>query len=142
MARIRDALDGDFEDVVREARTLSTWHYYLRRYPLLSVAASFSLGYLLVPRRLEIQAPSEKTLEKLARKHRLVIQPRPAVEAPSGLLSGAFNFLFRLALSGGLTYLGQYLGRIFDRSGTEEDSATKTAAAAGPAVSRSGDRRA
>lgn len=125
MARIRDALDGDFQGVVREARTLRTWHYYLRRYPLLSVVAAFGVGYFLVPRRLEINAPDEKTLAKLARKRKLVIQPRPEREAPRGLLAGAFNFLFSLAVNGALTYTGQYVGRILDAaSGTDPTAGT------------------
>jgi len=134
MARIRDALDGDVEGVAREARTLSSWHYYLRRYPLLSMAAAFAVGYLIVPARVEIRAPDEKTLTKLARKRKLVIQPRSDQEPPRGLLSGAFNFLFGLAVNGVLTWAGQYLAGLLDREHAgSQPSAGEAGARAGSA---------
>lgn len=122
MASIRDDLDRDLDGMMHEARTLSSWRYYLNRYPLVGVAASIVVGYAVVPRRVEVNAPDAKSLEKLAKKHRLVVQTKPDREPKGGVVGGAFNFLFGLATRGAMAYLGHQLVGMLDAGKAGGDS--------------------
>jgi hypothetical protein len=115
MAYIRRELNEDMQQVVRSARTLADWHYSIRTYPWPCVGVAALLGYLVVPRRLEIHSPDEKTLEKLAKKHRLVIDEQPKPKTKSGPIAAAFSFVAALALKQATTLLGQQVAMIFEQ---------------------------
>jgi hypothetical protein len=118
MAYIRRELNDDMQQVVKSARTLADWHYYLRNYPWACVGVAAVLGYLVVPRKLEIHSPDEKTIEKLAKKHRLVIdEPKP--KSKTGPVAAAFSFVAALALKQATTLLGQQVAMIFEQQRTK-----------------------
>jgi hypothetical protein len=72
------------------------------------------LGYLVVPKKVEIHSPDPKTLEKLAKKHRLVIdEPKP--KSTTGPVAAAFSFVAALALKQVTTLLGQQVAMIFEQ---------------------------
>ena len=96
MKRLRNELDGDVCQIKQSAATLSDWQYYIRNYPWMSLGGAALIGYLLVPKRLEIQSPDVETLEKLARKNRLVVEPQPRQHASKGGLQTVASFLTRL----------------------------------------------
>lgn len=130
MAYIRRELDQDMENVERDARTLLNWRYYINSYPWASVGIAAAVGYLVVPRKLEIQTPDPKTLEKLARDRHLVVEQKPKAEAKGGLIGTAFSFISGIVLKTAMVQLGHQLASILDKSGQmkEEQAAAKVAA--------------
>lgn len=114
MSRIRQNLDDDLEQVEKSARTLMNWQYYTDNYPWVCLGVAAALGYIAVPRKLEIQAPDPKTLEKLAKKRHLVVEQRPKAEAKGGLVGAAFSFMSGLVLKTVMAQVGQQLASAFD----------------------------
>jgi hypothetical protein len=109
MARIRRELDEDVGEVEQSARTLLNWRYYTQNYPWACVAAAGAIGYLVVPRKLEIHSPDPKTLEKLARKRHLVVEQNPKAEAKGGVVGAAFSFISGLVLKTAMAQIGVQL---------------------------------
>ncbi len=125
MDSIRGQLDKDLGKVQTSARTLLDWHFYIRNYPWACLGGAALIGYLVVPRKLEIQAPDVEALEKLARRHHLVVEQRPKAEEKSGFVAGAFGFLTTLVLRTAMMHLGNRLGEIFE-SGPLSGSSSQT----------------
>jgi hypothetical protein len=114
MACIRRELDVDVGEVEQSARTLLNWKYYIQNYPWACLAVSATIGYLVVPRKLEIHSPDPKTLEKLARKRHLVVEEKPTAQAKGGLVGTAFSFLSGLVLKTAMAQLGLQLASLMD----------------------------
>lgn len=72
------------------------------------LGAAAAIGYLVVPRRIPVIAPDAKMLEKLARKHRVVLETNPKPR-PKGVVGGVFNFLSHFLLREGMGLLKQQL---------------------------------
>jgi hypothetical protein len=109
MACIRRELDEDVGEVEQSARTLLNWRYYTQNYPWACVAAATAIGYLVVPRKLEIHSPDPKTLEKLARRRHLVVEQNPKAEAKGGAVGAAFSFISGLVLKTAMAQIGVQL---------------------------------
>lgn len=116
MAYIRRELDVDVADVEQSARTLLNWRYYTQNYPWACLAVASAVGYLVVPRKLEIHSPDPKTLEKLARDRHLVVEQKPKAEAKGGLIGTAFSFISGLVLKTAMTQLGHQVASMMDNN--------------------------
>src|SRR5690606_33773512 len=94
------------------------------------LGAAAAVGYMVVPRRLEIMHPDLKTLEKLAARQHLVVTPSPEPQKKGG---GMLSMLVTLGAStlarGAMTYLGQHAGEIFGLSAREKVAREKVAEA-------------
>lgn len=117
MASIRRELDKDMERVEQDARTLLNWRYYTNNYPWVSVAVAAAVGYLVVPRKLEIHSPDPKTLEQLAKKRHLVVEQKPKAEAKGGMLGAAFSFISGIVLKTAMVQIGHQLASMMDKTG-------------------------
>ncbi|MEX0728616.1 MAG: hypothetical protein WD065_20250 [Planctomycetaceae bacterium] len=115
MKELRVQLDKDVEKVQFGTKTLLDWHYYVRHYPWACVGVSTLVGFLVVPRKLEMKSPDVETLEKLARKHQLVVRPYSQAQAEKGLFSTAFSFLMGLVVRTAMTQLGAQIAHTMDR---------------------------
>ena len=58
MSEIRGEMRHDMNTLVKNARTLSDWRYYVRNYPWACLGAAAFVGYLLVPPRIAVAAPA------------------------------------------------------------------------------------
>lgn len=134
MAFIRRELDEDVAEVEQSARTLLNWKFYLQNYPWASVAVAAAVGYLVVPRKLEIHSPDPKTLEKLAKKRHLVVEQKPKAEAKGGLIGTAFSFISGLVLKTAMAQLGHQVASMMDTNAQKQEKEPK------PAQSASGPR--
>lgn len=121
MASIRRELDDDMVHVEQSARTLLNWRYYTDTYPWACVAVAAAVGYLVVPRKLEIHSPDPKTLEKLARRKHLVVEQKPKAEAKGGLIGSAFSFVSGLVLRTAMAQLGHQLASMMDTTGGSKE---------------------
>jgi len=122
MALIRRELNQDVEQVEKSAKTLMNWRYYTSNYPWACVGVAAVLGYLVVPRKLEIHSPDPKTVEKLAKKHHLVVEQKPKAEAKGGLVGAAFSFISGIVLKTAMAQLGHQLAAVMDRKHKPEDT--------------------
>jgi hypothetical protein len=110
MAEIRGELYDDVHGIVESARTMSDWRYYVRSYPWACVSAALALGYLAVPQRLQIVSPDVKTLLRLAKKNRLVVDPKPEPSARGGLAAVVLSLVAKTAMQAALSYVGKRTG--------------------------------
>ncbi|MEN6498571.1 MAG: hypothetical protein ABFD16_30065 [Thermoguttaceae bacterium] len=112
MAKIRSDLNADVRGIVENARVITDWKYYVRRYPWACVAGAAALGYLVVPRRLELLRPDPATLAELAKTNRLVVNPQPDPKPRSGTVASLFTFLANTLVRTAVGYMGQNAGKI------------------------------
>lgn len=113
MAQVRHELSEDVDDVVENAKELTDWRHYVRKYPFVCVGAALAVGYLVVPQRIEIVSPSAKQIEKLAKRDHLVVKHSPnAGPASPGWKSKLLTFGANLLLRSAITYAGQQAGKL------------------------------
>lgn len=116
MREIRGKLPGEVAGIVESARQLTDWKHYVRTFPWGSLAAAAAAGYMAIPRKLEVIRPSAEELLKLAKREKLIIEPKhPAQEKP-GLLESAMQLAGNTLLRAGLAYVGQQAGKVFGQS--------------------------
>lgn len=118
MSQIRCDLHEDVRGIVENARVISDWKYYVRRYPWACMTGAAALGYLVVPRRLEIVRPDPDTLAELAKTNRLVVNPQPQAKPRGGAVASLFTFLANTFVRAAMGYVGQQAGKIL-RAQTE-----------------------
>jgi len=109
MKRVRGELHREFNDVVDSAGEAVNWRVYTRRYPWACVGAAALLGYLAVPRRLEVVRPDAESLRKLAERREVAIQACPTPQPRRGAAGALFHVLANAAVRGAVSYLGQQL---------------------------------
>lgn len=111
MARLRDELHDDVEQVTRGTRMMADWRFYVRRYPWACVGAAVAVGFLVVPKRSEPEAlsPDVDTLLKLAKDRRLMIRPRGDKRDGGGILSRLAETAVRVVVSQAARQAGRHL---------------------------------
>ena len=123
MAGVRSALDENVHEIVTNARNLTDWKYYVRAAPWGAVGAAAALGYLAVPRRLEIMRPDASDLAELARQNRLVVQPAAQAQEKrsSGPTQMIVTMLTNAAMRAAMAYFSQQAGRIMGQEAADEE---------------------
>ncbi|MBX3443937.1 MAG: hypothetical protein KF774_16130 [Planctomyces sp.] len=119
---VRRRMACEAAGVARGARQLTDWRYYFRSFPGPILAGAAFLGFLAVPRRLEIMSPDVATLEELAKKNRLVVETKPASAAKPGFLDSMVTMAGNVLLRAGLAYARQQAGRLFGNQAAEAAS--------------------
>lgn len=133
MEHVRQDMRVEMDDIVQNARALSDWRFYVRSYPWACLAAAAGLGYMVIPRRLEVVSPDAATLEQLAKKHRLVVKPDTEPQEKKSMVNKFFTFAASMAMRGALAYAGQAMGKFL---GTEAAEATADRAGSRPGAPR------
>lgn len=124
MNDVRCSLGDDVEEMVESARTLADWRHYVKMYPWVCLAGAAAVGFLVVPKRVEIISPSADALEQLAKRNKLVVKSNPQPQAKSGIGGALIGMLANAAVRGAMGYLGQNAGRFLGTHGdTGEDNA-------------------
>jgi hypothetical protein len=114
MGRVRGELSQEFEKLVGGALTLVDWRHYVRSYPWACLAGAVGLGFMLVPKRLEVIRPDADALEELARRHRLEVQPSSTKGAPrGGLATSIATMAASMAVRTAMGILSQHAGKLF-----------------------------
>lgn len=126
MREIRSKLPQDVDDIVTGAKELTDWKHYVRAFPWGSLAGALAVGYFAVPRKLEVVRPDAATLEQLAKRQRLVIEPTGRVEKRPGLIESAMSAAGLMILRAGLAYAGQRAGVMFSPAATPTSSRERT----------------
>ena len=92
MSRIRCDLHENVRGIVENARVITDWKHYVRRYPWVCMAGAIAVGYLAIPRRLEIMRPDPDTLAELAKTSRRS-SIRNLSRSPRRSVASMFTFL-------------------------------------------------
>lgn len=119
MQLARQRVRAEVDEVVDGARQFADWRYYPRRFPWATLGAAAILGFATVPRRLEIVSPDVKTLQELARQHKLVVDPKPSGAQKPGLIDSLLTMTGNLLLRAGIAYAGQQVGKLFGDTAAE-----------------------
>ncbi len=117
MSTVRHKLKDDVSNVVQSTKALADWKMYMRKYPFACMAAVAAAGYMLVPAKKTIISPDEKTLAKLAKRNKLVVQMDPKPQTNSRFAGSLFGMVSSLLVRGLTTYLGVQAGKIGDAMG-------------------------
>jgi hypothetical protein len=113
MAEIRCSLDAEMTGIVSSARVMSDWRHYVRSYPWACMGAAAAIGYLVVPKRIEILRPDAATLAKLAERNQLLVKPNAEPQVHGGLAASLFTMIAQTVARGAMGYLGQQAGKYF-----------------------------
>ena len=119
MATLRRELSEDVQEIRDSSGTMLDWRYYFKRYPWPMVSAAAIVGFLVVPRRLEVIRPDVDTLTKLAKKERLIVTQKQETKPQKGLAALAFGLLANGLFRAGTAYVGQQAGKLFGQQAAE-----------------------
>ena len=120
MAAIRRDMHDEVDGIVENAKELVDWKYYVRQWPWAAVASAAAVGYLMVPRKIEVMRPDAATLAKLAKDNRVVVESQPQTAAKSSsLVSTILSLAANTALRAGVAYAGQQLESAFGTAAAE-----------------------
>lgn len=111
MEELRGHLAEDVEDVIRSTKQMADWQEYVTRYPWLCMGAAAAIGYLVVPKRVEIVSPDTETLLELAKRNKLVVKADPAPQKRGSLAGMLFTFAANAAIRAAMAHLGQRGGK-------------------------------
>ncbi len=123
MESIRGQLDQDVDDVVESAKSMIDWRVYVSEYPWACLGAAVAIGYLVVPRQLEVNRPDADTLLELAKGNKLVVSANPSPQPSRGVAGMLFHVAAKAAVRGALSYLGQQLGKRSAQHGARPSNA-------------------
>jgi len=105
MREVRCELGEDVEEFVESARTITDWHYYVERYPLICIGAAFAIGYLVVPKRMPLINLDADAVLELAKQKQLVIKPERKNPEKRSWRAGLVSLLANAAVKGAMTYM-------------------------------------
>lgn len=114
MAVIRRDLDENVNGIVENVNEMTQLQYYMRNYPWLLLGGAAALGYWAIPKQYQIHSPDPETLEKLAKRNRLVISHKAEPQQRGGVVGGLFSMLSTMALRGAMAYAGAKIGDLFE----------------------------
>lgn len=132
MERVRRNLDHHAGGFVDTGRKMLDWHHYVRAHPWLTTGAAAALGYLLVPQRTTVIRPDAETLERLAKKNRLVVKPQHGGESRGGLGGYLIKVLANAFVRTAVPYLAGEASRVFSQAAKEQRSQHETHPASPP----------
>lgn len=111
MKLVRHEISDDVDEIVESTRDMTDWRSYVKRYPWVCLGVAVAAGIFVVPKRVSLIAPDADTLLKLAKRKKLVVEPKPKAKAKSGVSGALLSLMTNAALRGGMAYAGQMLGK-------------------------------
>ena len=85
------------------------------------------MGYLAIPRRLEIMSPDAKTLERLAKKNKLVVESKPPAAQKTSLADTLLTMTGNVLFRAGTAYAAQKIGKLFGETAADAPPSQETA---------------
>lgn len=134
MASIRRDLDNDVDEIVENVNELTKLQYYMRNYPWLLLGGAAFLGYWVIPSRYEIHSPDPETLEKLAKRNKLVVNHDPEPQKRGGVLGGLFSMVSTMVVRGATAYAGAKIGELLNTGSSQSSPKNPQAAASNQAA--------
>ncbi len=120
MAGVRCAFDENVQELVTNARQLVDWRYYVKAAPWGAIGAAIAVGYVLVPRRVQIVQPNAEEIAKLAKRHQIVVEHKAKAEAKkSGPTQIVLSMIANAMLRAATAYVSQQAGKVFGEQSAE-----------------------
>jgi len=104
MRGIRRNIRADVKKVVANTTEMLDWKSYVKSFPWTSLAIAATVGYLLVPRRMQVIAYDKTTLENYLKEHELTVAPAPPPSPQKSLMNEALRFAGTVAFRVGMAY--------------------------------------
>ena len=125
MAHVRGTLDENVQEFVDGAKNLTNWRFYVKSAPWGAVGAAAALGFMIVPKRVEIVPPNADEIAKLAKRHQIVVEHAAKSEARrSGPAQVVLTMIANAALRAATAYASQEAGKLFGKqAGKAENEA-------------------
>ena len=119
MVEVRSGLRDEAQGIYENARVLTDWKHYVRTYPWACVGVAAAVGFLVVPRRLDLITPDAATLARLAEQNRLVVTPTPEAHVRDGLAGRLLSVIAGAAVRGAIGFAAQQAGEFFAKNDSE-----------------------
>lgn len=107
MRGIRRNIRADVKKVVANTTQMLDWKSYVKSFPWASLAIAATVGYLLVPRRMQVIAYDKTTLENYLKERELTAAPAPPPPPPppqKSLTNEVLRFAGTVAFRVGMAY--------------------------------------
>lgn len=115
MGNVREHLATDASSVADRIRTATDWKHQVAEHPVIAAGVAAAVGFWLVPSRPRVETIDAKSLERLAREHKLVVANSAAEEKNAGLMAAGLALAANFALRAATAYVGQQAGRVFSQ---------------------------
>jgi hypothetical protein len=107
MSELRRDLVGDVRAVSRDARAMTDWTLYVRRFPWAAVAIAALAGFALIPRRRAVISPDQQALAEMVRKKQLRLDVDHKAEKKQGMFGSLVTMAAAWAVKAGMSYIGE-----------------------------------
>ncbi len=143
MAQVRHELHEEVREAVKGAQSMTDWRSQVRNHPWLALGTAAAVGYLVVPKRRQPEAPTIVTVNPVAAGLGVdSSSPAPPSTPPRGnrlgILGSAFSLVapiaVRAAQNYAIQYLEQWLAALPSGTGPAPDSVHERVADAGRPV--------
>jgi hypothetical protein len=126
MAELRCEITGDVHEVGRNARVMTDWTFYVRRFPWAMVTIAAVVGFMLVPRKKAIISPDQEALADMVRKKQLRLDVDHKVEK-QGMLKSLLTMAAAWAVKTAMAYTGERIRTAAVSKAQERPSAAPAA---------------
>jgi len=106
MAELRRELTGDVREVSRNARVMTDWTFYVRRFPWATVAVAAAAGFMLIPKKKQVITPDQDTLAEMVRNKQLRLDVDHKQEKP-GMMRAVLTMAVTWLAKTGMSYMGE-----------------------------------
>lgn len=109
MAELRRELSSDVSEVGRNARVMTDWRFYVRRFPWAVAGVAAAAGYLLIPQKKELKviSPDPNALAEMFKKEQLKVQAPASKQESPGLVKSLLLMGLTFAAKAGMNYMGE-----------------------------------
>jgi hypothetical protein len=107
MSEVRRDLAGSVYAVSRDARAMTDWTLYVRRFPWATMALAAAAGFALVPRKKAVISPDQQALAEMVRKKQLRLNVDHKAEKKQGMLGSLVAMTVAWAAKAGMSYIGE-----------------------------------
>jgi hypothetical protein len=86
MAELRRELECDVRQVSDDARTMTDWTFYVRRFPWAVAALAAAVGFMLIPKRKQVIKPDPEMLAELVKNKKVKVQQVASTNEKQGFI--------------------------------------------------------
>jgi hypothetical protein len=109
MAELRRDVERDVRKVSRDARVITDWKFYVRRFPWAVAGAALVAGYLLVPKRKPVIKPDPETVAELVKQKKIRVESVTKQPDKPGMMKSLLMMGITWAARTGVQYLTQQM---------------------------------
>ena len=107
MSELRHELAGNVQAVTRDARAMTDWTLYVRRFPWAMVAIAAAAGFAMIPRKKAVISPDQQALAEMVRKKQLRLNVDHNAEKKQGMIGSLVAMAAAWAAKAGMSYVGE-----------------------------------